>query len=53
MSWDRVDEVRCKECGTPCQGTKTPLGTYCKDCYKKLFGEYPWDSKGGLNRDNE
>ena len=37
-------DTRCAECGTPCQGYKGPDGKiYCADCYKKIFGKWPWE----------
>ena len=40
----RVKECKCKQCGTWCQGFESPLGIYCADCYKKIFGEWPWEA---------
>ena len=46
-------DTRCSCCGCPCQGYKGPDGKiYCADCYKKIFGKWPWDWWFLLNRDN-
>lgn len=37
-------DTRCACCRTPCQGYKGPDGKiYCADCYKKIFGKWPWE----------
>lgn len=37
-------EKKCDNCGTFCQGYKAPDGKIlCADCYKKLWGKYPWE----------
>ena len=44
----KVQEVKCCKCGTWCQGFKTTLGTYCRDCFVKTFGIPPEKADGGL-----
>ena len=40
----KVQETRCAECGTWCQGFEGSDGKiYCADCYYKKFGVHPWD----------
>lgn len=42
--YGRVQEFKCSNCGTFCQGFSGPDGRLlCADCYKKAWGKWPWD----------
>lgn len=39
----KVQEFKCQNCGTWCQGFPSPDGKLlCADCYYKIWGKHPW-----------